>query len=104
MDNKDRPIEEIVLQKAQVFVDPYQEADEQLLKERADEIEKQQQIILEEQKRKQKATPLKVYRQGIGKYLSTSSQAQTATTSSETEPMSKKKRNEPAGFGNFSSW
>lgn len=30
VDNKDRPIEDIVLIKAQVFVDPYQEADEQV--------------------------------------------------------------------------
>lgn len=30
VDNKDRPIEDIVLVKAQVFVDPYQEADEQV--------------------------------------------------------------------------
>lgn len=30
VDNKDRPIEDIVIVKAQVFVDPYQEADEQV--------------------------------------------------------------------------
>jgi hypothetical protein len=29
-DNKDRPIEDIIVEKAQVFVDPYQEADEQV--------------------------------------------------------------------------
>jgi peptidyl-prolyl cis-trans isomerase-like protein 2 len=29
-DNKDRPIEDIIMEKAQVFVDPYQEADEQV--------------------------------------------------------------------------
>ncbi|PSN47120.1 Peptidyl-prolyl cis-trans isomerase-like 2 [Blattella germanica] len=29
-DNKDRPIEDIIIEKAQVFVDPYQEADEQV--------------------------------------------------------------------------
>ena len=29
-DNKDRPIEDIVIEKAQVFVDPYQEAEEQV--------------------------------------------------------------------------
>lgn len=31
VDNKDRPIEDIILIRAQVFVDPYQEADEQVL-------------------------------------------------------------------------
>lgn len=30
VDNKDRPIENIVILKAQVFVDPYQEADDQV--------------------------------------------------------------------------
>jgi peptidyl-prolyl cis-trans isomerase-like 2 len=30
VDNKDRPIEDIVIQRAQVFVDPYQEATEQV--------------------------------------------------------------------------
>lgn len=30
VDNKDRPIEDIVIEKAQVFVDPYQEADDQV--------------------------------------------------------------------------
>nr|CAD7399038.1 unnamed protein product [Timema cristinae] len=39
-DNKDRPIEDIVVEKAQVFVDPYQEADEQLLVERAEEVKR----------------------------------------------------------------
>lgn len=29
-DNKDRPIEDIIVERAQVFVDPYQEADEQV--------------------------------------------------------------------------
>lgn len=30
VDNKDRPIEDIIILKAQVFVDPYTEADEQV--------------------------------------------------------------------------
>lgn len=32
VDNKDRPIEDIIILKAQIFVDPYQEADEQVFK------------------------------------------------------------------------
>lgn len=31
VDNKDRPIEDIIVQKAQIFVDPYEEADEQVV-------------------------------------------------------------------------
>lgn len=30
VDNKDKPIEDLIIQKAQVFVDPYQEAEEQV--------------------------------------------------------------------------
>lgn len=30
VDNQDRPIEDIVILKAQIFVDPYEEADEQV--------------------------------------------------------------------------
>lgn len=30
VDNKDRPIEDIVIERASVFVDPYQEADDQV--------------------------------------------------------------------------
>lgn len=32
VDNKDRPIEDIKIQSVQVFVDPYQEVDEQVCK------------------------------------------------------------------------
>lgn len=110
VDNKDRPIEDIVIQKAQVFVDPYQEADEQLMKERAAEIEKQHQLVLEEQKRKQKAKPLKVYRDGVGKYLNTANDNKTTVTATAAiaeaplEPLTKKKKKDSSGFGNFSSW
>lgn len=31
VDNKDRPIEDITIIKAQIFVDPYEEADEQVI-------------------------------------------------------------------------
>ena len=30
VDNKDRPIEEIVIERAQIFVDPFQEVDDQV--------------------------------------------------------------------------
>lgn len=107
VDNKDRPIEDIIIQKAQVFVDPFQEADEQLLKERADEIVKQQQIAIEERKRKQKATPLKVYREGVGKYLNTNKESvdsQSSSSSTNTDLPAKKKKYNSSSFGNFSAW
>lgn len=105
VDNKDRPIEDIVIQKAQAFVDPYQEADDQLMKERAAEIEKQQQLVLAEQKRKQKAKPLKVYREGIGKYLNTGSEIKSTPSETATsEPLPKIQKKGANGFGNFTSW
>lgn len=114
VDNKDRPIEDIKIEKVHIFVDPFQEADEQLANERAEEIEKQQKAVADEQKRKQRSQPLKVFRTGIGKYLNkgtealeqptTSSSASTAAPAKD-EPVVKKKKNEKSlGFGNFNAW
>lgn len=71
MDNKDRPIEDIIIQGVQVFVDPFQEADEQLVTERAAEVERLAQEASESKtmdKRDKNDTP-KIYRSGIGKYV-----------------------------------
>lgn len=109
VDNKDRPIEDIIIEKAHIFVDPFQEADEMLAKERADEIEKQQKAVADEKKRKERAQPLKVYRSGVGKYLSTatpqqSTPEQTSTSTDEQPVIKKKKTSTNYGFGNFGSW
>jgi peptidyl-prolyl cis-trans isomerase-like 2 len=70
VDNKDVPIEDIVIEKAQVFVDPYQEADEQLAAERVEEERRraEEEKLKKEPKRDINA-PLKVFRSGIGKYI-----------------------------------
>lgn len=107
VDNKDRPIEDIIVEKAHIFVDPYQEADEMLAKERADELEKQQKAAAEERKRKERVQPLKVYRKGVGKYLNTGSAASTSnqpSTSNDEPTIKKNKPNTAYGFGNFGSW
>lgn len=116
VDNRDRPIEDIVLQKTQIFVDPFQEADEELAQLRADELEKQRVAVVEEQKRKQRNQPLKVYRQGVGKYLnkasdegsSSSAGSSTATivTSTDVEPPQKRPKKKEANyrFNDFSTW
>lgn len=100
VDNKDRPIEDITVEKTHIFVDPFQEADEMLAKERAEELEKQQKAVVEEQKRKERAQPLKVFRSGVGKYLNTASSSAPPESG---EPTSKKKKGN-YGFSNFSSW
>lgn len=71
VDNKDRPIEDIIIQKAQVFVDPFQEADEQLAAERAVEIERLAQEAAKNKSDNEagKNDVLKVYRSGVGKYI-----------------------------------
>lgn len=113
VDNKDQPIEDIRIENAHIFVDPFQEADEQLAKERADELEKQQKAAADEQKRKERAQPLKIFRSGVGKYLNTTSfksstqtdQASATTTTNNSEPaIKKKKSNSNYGFGNFGAW
>lgn len=116
VDNKDQPIEDIRVESVHIFVDPFQEADEQLAKERSDEIEKQLKAAADEKKRKERAQPLKVFRSGVGKYLNTtaiksstpSDAAATPSSSSAviaSEPTIKKKKpNSNYGFGNFGSW
>lgn len=116
VDNRDRPIEDIVLQKAQVFVDPFQEVDEQLAEQRAAEIEAQRVAVVEEQKRKQRAQPMKVYREGVGKYLSkvaggveeaSGSGGAAASSGAAVEidlPAKKVKRSADYRFKDFSSW
>lgn len=71
VDNKDRPIEDIVIQTAQVFVDPFQEADEQLATERAAEMERLAQEASQSKttNKKNKNDTQKIYRPGIGKYV-----------------------------------
>ena len=71
VDNKDRPIEDIIFQGAQIFVNPYQEADEEIAAKREAEAER---IKLEASKEKlkkenQKKLELKAYKSGVAKYI-----------------------------------
>jgi peptidyl-prolyl cis-trans isomerase-like protein 2 len=69
VDNKDRPIEDIMIQSTTVFVDPFSDVDEELVKERKEESER---LLSEKSSKKIKEKPkpeLKVYRQGVGKYI-----------------------------------
>lgn len=104
VDNKDSPIEPIIIQSVQIFVDPYQEADEQLVAERQAEIDKLQKVKEEIAKKKAEAKkqPLKVYREGVGKYLTKVSSKPSTSTSGE--PQAKKKKSANYAFDNFKSW
>ncbi|XP_077293328.1 RING-type E3 ubiquitin-protein ligase PPIL2 [Arctopsyche grandis] len=103
VDNKDRPIEDIIITATQVFVDPYQEADDQLVLERAQEIKEKEEETLR-LKRKKSPNDLKVFRQGVGKYLDISNKTAKSSDQSLQEPQTKKKKDSSYQFQNFSSW
>lgn len=101
VDKYDAPIEDIIFEKAHVFVDPFEEVDEELAEARRIEAEKVQKEKEELAAKKKQSKPkeLKVYREGVGKYL-----AKTSTkTSGGLEPPNKKSKNSSYSF-NFNNW
>lgn len=103
VDNKDCPIEDIIILSTQVFVNPFQEALEELEAERKAEEEAQQVQVLEiENKKKRKAQEkLTVYREGVGKYLKIQ---KDSSKEEDLKSVSKPVKSSKKGFGNFSSW
>ncbi|XP_065073432.1 RING-type E3 ubiquitin-protein ligase PPIL2 [Ochlerotatus camptorhynchus] len=111
VDNKDRPIENIFIQRVQVFVDPFQEADEELANQRSEELERVHREAEEKQKKSTRAQPLKVFRSGVGKYLDKDvtkrlAEPEPSTSSGGYPTQTKKHKKEEAinKFGNFKSW
>lgn len=121
VDNKDRPIEDIVIQKVHVFVDPYEEVDEQLAKERAEAAalkaseEKALAGTSAAEKKKKEATKLTVFREGVGKYLNKgalksdlkslpSSSSSGAGSVEEGTSGGSAKKQKRYDFGGFTSW
>lgn len=110
VDNRDRPIENIFIQRVQVFVDPFLEADEELAKQRSDELERVQREAQEKQKKTARAQPLKVFRSGVGKYLDKDVTKRLvepeASTSGADPTLTKKRKKEEtiSKLGNFNSW
>lgn len=99
VDNKDRPIEDIIVQSAQVFVDPFQEADEQLAAERTAEAERlAQEADRSKTAAKTDKADLQVYRSGIGKYVKLEQEKLDVSA----EPAVKKKKVQ--SYGDFSSF
>lgn len=117
VDNKDRPIEDIIIQKVHVFVNPYEEVDEQLAKERADAVAAKK---VEEDASKQARAPQKkdqkltVFREGVGKYLNTNAvkgagKNQPSTSSGPANDMAAvaeapPKKQKRYDFGGFKTW
>ncbi|KAH8401626.1 hypothetical protein KR009_006926, partial [Drosophila setifemur] len=100
VDNKDRPIEDIVIETSQVFVNPFAEAIEQLAKEREEEAASKEETVKKAEQQKRMKEPLKVYRDGVGKYL----KLQMAAKKTEMDASAVKKKKLGSGFGDFSSW
>lgn len=101
VDKYDTPIEDIIFEKVHVFVDPYEEVDEELVEARRLEAEKIQKEKEELAAKKVQSKPkqLKVYREGVGKYLTT---AKTSKASGSVEPPTKKSKNSYSF--NFNNW
>ncbi|XP_071534720.1 RING-type E3 ubiquitin-protein ligase PPIL2 [Panulirus ornatus] len=104
-DNKDTPIEDIIIHETSVFVNPFKEADHQLAEERRIDLEKRkaEEDELKNQKRpKIQDDKLKVFRSGVGKFLDLAA----ATVSKEEAQVAlqhqKKKKGATYGFKDFS--
>ncbi|CAH2217332.1 jg5642 [Pararge aegeria aegeria] len=106
VDNKDRPIQDIIMEVAQVFVDPFAEAEEQLIAERAEELKRKAEAEGPGVKpKKASKQPLKVFRDGVGKYLNLQEVTTTSKTPKNQETLAKKsKKDNNYNFGSFSSW
>lgn len=101
VDKYDAPIEDIIFEKCHVFVDPYEEVDEELAEARrleAERIQKEKEELAAAKKAQSKPKALKVYREGVGKYL-----AKTATKASGSNEPPSKKQKSSYSF-NFNNW
>ena len=107
VDNKDKPIEDITIQRTSVFVDPFTEVDEQLAKERAEEMtkakEKEQNLA---EKKKKSDTGLKTYGKGIGKFINPQIKKEARKFDDEDlqAPAKKKKKDVKNSLNDFSAW
>lgn len=106
VDNKDRPIQDIIIEVAQVFVDPFAEAEEELVKERAEELKRKAESEDANIRPKKAKQPLKVFRDGVGKYLNLQELSATGKPQAKTQevPAKKPKKEGNYGFGGFNNW
>jgi peptidyl-prolyl cis-trans isomerase-like 2 len=106
VDNKDTPVEDIIIERTQVFVDPFQEADEQLAQERKDDVVAQEKEEEVQRKKKEKPKSMTVFRAGVGKYLDTQVLRKTGGSDIQNlnDPPRKRKKEANYNFGSFSGW
>uniref|UniRef100_A0A671U9C4 RING-type E3 ubiquitin transferase n=1 Tax=Sparus aurata TaxID=8175 RepID=A0A671U9C4_SPAAU len=113
----DKPKSEIKIISATVFVDPYEEADAQVLicvlqiaAERENELQKQeeekQQTSIAQKKAKEEQAP-KTFKAGVGKYINPATIKRSAPedeSGPSTSGVVAKKSKAKTSFGDFSSW
>lgn len=105
-DKNDKPKEVMKIENIQVFVNPFEEAEEQLKKEREDEAvkDKEEAEALKQRFKPKKEEGPKIFKtSGVGKYLNPAAVKHDVDDSASSEPV-KKKSKAKGGFGDFSSW
>jgi len=109
VDKEDRPIEDLIVERSAVFVDPFAEVDEELAKERAEQMEATRATEVKVAAAKKKQVERKVFGTGVGKYINPTlkREARRADSSSDQQQpaaTTAKKKKKAGGFGDFSSW
>lgn len=97
-DNKDRPVEDVLVNRAVVFVDPFVEADEELKKQR---LEEQQKVTVSKEP---KHTTPKPFHGGVGKYIDPAVCKKQQQEDAAPPGSKKQKPIATARFGDFSTW
>jgi len=106
-DNKDAPVEEIKIEKIAVFVNPYEEAEAELVAQREAEIAKATEELANVPK--PAAPERKVFSSGVGKYINPAVKKEARKAEAVEEGQAgpsqpKKKKTNSYAFSDFSSW
>jgi len=103
-DNKDVPVEEMKIERVAVFVNPFQEAQDELKEEREAELLKASEELKKIPKPVEKER--KVFTSGVGKYINPSvkKEARKAEDVQAGESNSKKKKSNNYSLSDFSAW
>ncbi|CAG2160673.1 unnamed protein product [Oppiella nova] len=104
--DKDRPLEEIKIIRTSIFVDPFQEIEDQMKQQRED-MRKEEQEMKDKEAMKSKKTEMKAHRTGIGSFIDLNALKRSKPAEDEREASVVKKTKTSAvvgGFGNFSNW
>ncbi|KAL8584776.1 hypothetical protein ACOMHN_035695 [Nucella lapillus] len=112
VDKKDKPKEEMKIESCTIFVNPYEEADKQLAKEREEEIaqQKAEEEAAKRKKRESKADAgPRVYKQGIGKFINSAALKRKVEAAEEDSHVASKKKKTAEGksayrLNDFSAW